>query len=168
MIALYVLAIAAGLALVGIGCRWWGTRPTPGRLAIGFCGALAATLFWMALTVILSREGNASRLPWLLLVGLWAVLAAVRPVPRAALLGTVLFAGTVFLGFLHMSLANSARFTDNPPARLSSVRSARRSAGRWGRPLPPEVTIRPEWHTWLTGLHGVKFRTPHAHVRFPT
>lgn len=152
----YTIGLFAGIGLVVVAVRAWGDRPPPLRVAVAGIGGLAFTLLFLTLTVILNREGNASRVPLVLGLGAWALLASVRPAGKALLSSVALFIYCLGLAISHLQLATSSRYSDHPAARLASVRAMRRSAARDGRPGPPEVEFRPEWHTWITGLYGVE------------
>lgn len=154
-IALYLIEIAAAIALVLGAVRAFGAAPTLRRLLGGLACSLVLGMVFVLLTTFLSKEGNGSRLPLIYWLGTWLLFACLPSARRALLLSVGLFVYCFIVSQQHAALALSPAYTDNPSARLLMIRRTRQSASVPDDQKPPPATTRTLPHTWLTGLHEV-------------
>lgn len=155
-IVLYIGGILMAFLMTALGVWRFGKRPSRKDLTVGFVGAALLSFILLSCTVILSHQGNSSRLPLFYFSCLWAILATARSNAYAGL--GILFYFVLFLplSFHHAYLAHLAHYTDNPQARLRSVHVQNLSATKQGKPPIALPHIIPTVHTWLTGLYRVE------------
>jgi len=154
-IAIHITGLLSVLFITGISLKIYGRKPSVLRSTAGLAMAGCMGFLYLALTLIMSAEGNSWRLPCLLFLCVAMIGACVQPFRKSALISLGLFIYCLCLGCQYSYLARTSRYTDNPEWRLHQIRAKAKHEGKKYPINPNQVSIRATAHTWLTGLYRV-------------
>lgn len=156
-IILYIMGIVSLLILSICLPVVYYQRPTLKHALGGLLIGAILSFLYMCCTTCLC-DGNPDRLQALSFPGFCTVAILI---PKSRNRNGSLFFLFVFylvLGFQHMYLVGSTRYTTKPYRLMHSAAAYNRSAAKYGKSNRIQFTFHKAPHTWFTGLYPMIYR----------